>query len=116
ALPYIKSGKVRAIAVSSAKRSSLMPDLPTVAESGGLPDFEVSVWVGILAPAGTPSDIVARLSHELTKIVRLPEMRQQLAALGAEPATANPAQFASYIRSENEKWSKVAKAAKIVPN
>ncbi|HWI79914.1 MAG TPA: tripartite tricarboxylate transporter substrate binding protein [Ramlibacter sp.] len=116
ALPHIKSGKLRAIAVSSAKPTSLMPGVPTVAESGGLPDFEVSVWVGILAPAGTPKDIVERLSTELTKIVRLPEIKEKLASLGAEPATMDPARFAGYIKSETAKWSKVAQAAKIVPN
>ena len=116
ALPHIKSGKLRAIAVSSAKPTSLMPGVPTVAESGALPDFEVSVWVGILAPAGTPKDIVERVSTELTKIVRLPEMKQKLASLGAEPATMDSVQFAAYIKSETAKWSKVAQAAKIVPN
>ncbi|MDB5883519.1 MAG: hypothetical protein JWP43_3397 [Ramlibacter sp.] len=116
ALPQIKSGKLRAIAVSSAKPTSLMPGVPTVAESGGLPDFEVSVWVGILAPAGTPKDIAERLSAELTRIVRLPEVKEKLASLGAEPATMDPAQFAGYIKSETAKWSKVAQAAKIVPN
>jgi tripartite-type tricarboxylate transporter receptor subunit TctC len=116
ALPHIKSGKLRAIAVSSAKPTSLMPGVPTVAESGGLPDFEVSVWVGILAPAGTPKDIVERISAELTKIVRLPEIRERLASLGAEPAPMGPAQFTGYIKSETAKWSKVAQAAKIVPN
>jgi len=115
ALPHIKSGKLRAIAVSSAKRSSLAPDIPTVAESGGLPDFQVSVWVGILAPAHTPKDIVDRLSAELTKIVQLPEVKNKLASLGAEPAPQDSAQFASYIRTETAKWSKVAKAAGIVP-
>ena len=116
ALPHIKSGKLRAIAVSSAKPTALMPGVPTVAESGGLPDFEVSVWVGILAPAGTPKDIVERLSTELTKIVRMPEIKEKLASLGAEPATMDPARFAGYIKSETAKWSKVAQAAKIVPN
>ena len=116
ALPHFKSGKLRAIAVSSAKPTSLMPGVPTVAESGGLPDFEVSVWVGLLAPAGTPKDIVERISAELTKIVRLPEIREKLASLGAEPAPMDSAQFAGYIKSETAKWSKVAQAAKIVPN
>ncbi len=116
ALPHIKSGKLRAIAVSSASRTSLAPGVPTVAESGGLADFEVSVWVGILAPAGTPKEIVDRLSSELTRIVQAPEVRDKLNSLGAEPAPKDSAQFAAYIAAETAKWSKVAKAAKIVPN
>ena len=115
ALPHIRSGKLRAIAVSSARRTSLAPDIPTVAESGGLPDFQVSVWVGILAPAHTPKDVVDRLSAELTKIVQLPEVKNKLASLGAEPAPQDSARFASYIATETAKWSKVAKAAGIVP-
>jgi tripartite-type tricarboxylate transporter receptor subunit TctC len=115
ALPNIKAGKLRAIAVSSAKRSPLAPDVPTVAESGGLPDFEVSVWVGILAPANTPKKIVNRISSELMRIVQTPEVKQKLASLGAEPDARGPAQFASYIKSETAKWSKVAAAAHIVP-
>ena len=113
ALPNIKAGKLRAIAVSSATRTPLMPGVPTVAESGGLPDFEVSVWVGILAPANTPKDIVDRLSTELTHIVQTPEVRDRLAALGTVPDPRDAAHFATYIRSETAKWSKVATAAKI---
>jgi tripartite-type tricarboxylate transporter receptor subunit TctC len=116
ALPHIKTGKLKAIAVSSEKRTTLMPDLPTVAESGGLPEFAVSVWVGILAPAGTPAEIVERLNAELSGIVSQPETREKLASLGAEPATMKSGEFAAYIRSETEKWSKVAKSANINPN
>lgn len=115
ALPLIKSGQLRAIAVSSATRTSLAPDLPTVAESGGLPDFAVSVWVGILAPAHTPRAIVDRVSAELTKIVQEPDVKDKLASLGAEPAPQDSAHFASYIAAETAKWSKVAKSAGIVP-
>jgi tripartite-type tricarboxylate transporter receptor subunit TctC len=114
ALPQIKAGKLRAIAVSSSKRTALAPGIPTVAESGGLPDFAVSVWVGILAPAGTPKDIVDRLSGELTRIVQMPDVKDKLASLGAEPQPEDSAAFASYIRSETAKWSKVAKSAGIV--
>jgi tripartite-type tricarboxylate transporter receptor subunit TctC len=114
ALPQIKAGKLRAIAVSTAKRTSLAPGIPTVAESGGLPDFEVSVWVGILAPSGTPKDIVDRLSAELNRIVQLPDVKAKLASLGAEPQPMDAAQFGTYIRSETAKWSKVARSAGIV--
>jgi tripartite-type tricarboxylate transporter receptor subunit TctC len=116
ALPFIKAGKLRAIAVSSAVRSSLLPDVPTVAESGGLPEFEVSVWVGILAPAGTAKEIVNRLNTEIVKIVRMPNIRERLAGLGAEPVGDTSEHFTAYIRTELAKWSKVAKAAGITPN
>lgn len=116
ALPFIKAGKLRPIAVSSAGRSSLLPDVPTVAESGGLPDFEVSVWVGIFAPAGTPKEIVSRLNTEIVKIVRVPNIRERLAGLGAEPVGDTTEHFSAYIKSELAKWSKVAKAAGITPN
>ena len=117
ALPSVKAGKLRAIAVSSAKRSSLAPDLPTVAESGGLPDFAVSVWVGILAPAGTPADIVGRLHDEIGRIVQTSEMRERLAQLGAEPMTLDtPDEFGRYIQSEMDKWRDVAKSAGIDPS
>jgi tripartite-type tricarboxylate transporter receptor subunit TctC len=116
ALPFIKAGKLRPIAVSSAERSSLLPEVPTVAESGSLPEFEVSVWVGIFAPAGTPKEIVNRLNTEIAKIVRVPNIRERLAGLGAEPVGDTSEHFAAYIRSELAKWSKVAKAAGITPN
>jgi tripartite-type tricarboxylate transporter receptor subunit TctC len=116
ALPFIKAGKLRPIAVSSAVRSSLLPDVPTVAESGGLPEFEVSVWVGILAPAGTPKEIVNRLNTEIVKIVRMPNIGERLAGLGAEPVGDTSEHFAAYIGTELAKWSKVAKAAGITPN
>jgi tripartite-type tricarboxylate transporter receptor subunit TctC len=116
ALPFIKAGKLRPIAVSSAARSSLLPDVPTVAESGGLPEFEVSVWVGIFAPAGAPKEIVSRLNTEIVKIVRLPNIRERLAGLGAEPVGDTSEHFAAYIKTELAKWSRVAKAAGITPN
>jgi tripartite-type tricarboxylate transporter receptor subunit TctC len=116
ALPFIKAGKLRPIAVSSAGRSSLLPEVPTVAESGGLPDFEVSVWVGIFAPAGTSPEIVSKLNAEIARIVRVPAVRERLAGLGAEPVGNSVESFASYIRTELAKWSKIAKAAGITPN
>jgi tripartite-type tricarboxylate transporter receptor subunit TctC len=115
ALPHIKAGKLRAIAVSSPARTPLAPGVPTVAESGGLPDFEVSVWVGILAPANTPKEIVDRLSAELARIVQAPEVKEKLSSLGASPDPRDAAQFGAYIRSETAKWSKVAAAARITP-
>ena len=113
ALPYIKAGKLRAIAVSSAARTPLAPDVATVSESGGLPDFEVSVWVGVLARANTPRDIVERVCAQLTRIVQTPEVRDKLASLGAAPDPRGAARFDAYIKAETAKWSKVATAAKI---
>jgi len=115
ALPYIKSGKLRAVAVSSATRSPLLPEVPTVAESGGLPEFAVSIWVGIVAPPGTPKEIVDRLNAEIRKAVALPDIREHLAALGADPASDTPEQFSAYIAAETAQWLKVARAAKIKP-
>jgi tripartite-type tricarboxylate transporter receptor subunit TctC len=115
ALPYIKSGKLRAIAVSSAKRSALLPEVPTVAESGGLPEFAVSIWVGVVAPPGTPKEIVDRLNAEIRKAVAMPDIREHLEALGADPASDTPEQFSAYIAAETAQWLKVARAAKIKP-
>ena len=116
ALPYIKSGKLRAIAVSSAKQSALLPEVPTVAESGGLPEFAVSIWVGVVAPPGTPKEIVDKLNAEIRKTIAIPDIREHLAALGTDPASDTPEQFSAYIAAETEQWLKVARAAKIKPN
>jgi tripartite-type tricarboxylate transporter receptor subunit TctC len=115
ALPYIKSGKLRAVAVSSSTRSPLLPEVPTVAESGGLPEFAVSIWVGIVAPPGTPKEIVDRLNAEIGKAVAMPDIREHLEALGADPASDTPEQFSAYIAAETAQWLKVARAAKIKP-
>lgn len=116
ALPYIKSGKLRAIAVSSASRTPLLPEVPTVAQSGGLPEFAVSIWVGIVAPPGTPKEIVDKLNVEIQKTVAMPDIREHLATLGADPATDTPEQFSAYIAAETAQWIKVAQAAKLEPN
>jgi len=116
ALPYIKSGKLRAIAVSSAKRSMLLPNVPTVAESADLPEFAVSVWVGIVAPPKTPQPIVDKLNAAIRKAAEAPDTREHLAKLGVESDTDTPAEFANYIASETKQWSKVAHSANIKPN
>ncbi len=115
ALPYIKAGKLRAIAVSSSKRSPLLPEVPTVAESGGLPEFAVSIWVGVVAPPGTPKEIVDKLNAAIRQAVDLPDIREHLEALGADPASGTPEEFSAYIASETAQWLKVARAAKIAP-
>jgi tripartite-type tricarboxylate transporter receptor subunit TctC len=114
ALQQIKSGKLRPIAVSSARRSALLPDVPTVMESG-VPDYDVGVWVGFFAPAGTPKEIVQKLNTEIVKILRMPEFRERLASLGLEAVEDTPEQFSAFIKSEIAKWSKVSKAAGVTP-
>ena len=110
AAPHIKSGAVRGIAVTSAQRSSALPELPTVAESG-VPGYEVSAWFGIFGPAGLPAAVAQRLNAEFVKAVQQPDLRQRLASQGAEPLTSTPEEFASYLRSEIDKWAKVVKAS-----
>ena len=110
AAPHIKAGKLRALALVAPQRSSALPDVPTVAEAG-LPDFEVTTWYGVLAPAGTPRNIINRLNGELVKIMHAPELREKLAATGTEPLTSTPEEFSAYIRKEIAKWGDVIRKA-----
>ncbi len=112
AIPHVKTGKLNALAVSSAKRTSLLPDLPTVAEAG-VPGYASGSWTGVLAPAGTPKDIVAKLNKVLVDGLRTPQMREWFAGGGAEPVGNTPAEFTDFIRSETAKWAKVIKSAQI---
>jgi tripartite-type tricarboxylate transporter receptor subunit TctC len=112
ATPQIKAGKLRALAITSAKRSRVAPELPTVAEAG-FPGFEVIGWFGWLAPAATPRAIVTRLNSELVHALRLPEVRERLLNQSTEPVGNTPQEFAAFMKSEHEKWSKVIKAANI---
>jgi len=114
AAPGIQSGRLRAIAVTSLKRSSILPDVPTFTESG-LPGFEVLIIYGVLAPAGTPADIIARLNAALVKGLNTADTRKRLEADGAELMTSTPEDFARLIRSETERWFKIIKAADIKP-
>jgi tripartite-type tricarboxylate transporter receptor subunit TctC len=115
AAPHIQSGKLRAIAVTSATRLASMPDVPTVAESGlqGLANFEVLSWQGIFAPAGTPTPVVDRLHNEIARILAEPEMQAKLKGFGMEPANMTTAQIAAFQRAEVAKWAQVIKAANI---
>jgi len=110
ALPNVKAGRLRALAVTTLRRSPQVPELPTIAESG-LPGFDVSTWFGVFAPAGTPRPVVAKLNRELTAILGLPEVRDRLATLGAEPAPNTPEEFAAFVRAELAKYGKVVKAS-----
>lgn len=106
--PHVKTGKLRFLAVGSAKRSSLAPDLPTLAESG-FPGFDASFWCVIVAPTGTPKEVIAKLNGELNKVMALPDLRERLASLAMEPLSGTPEQAAAFIRSESVKWAKVVK-------
>src|SRR4051812_13612849 len=111
-LPQVRSGKLRAIAMTAAKRSSAMPDLPTVAESG-VPGYEAASWYGVLAPARTPSPIVGRLNAEIVAIARMPDVRERLAADGADPIGSSPEAFAAHIKRELARWARVIEEAHI---
>jgi tripartite-type tricarboxylate transporter receptor subunit TctC len=106
-LPNAKSGKVRALAVTGTKRSAAMLEVPTVAES--VPGFSAVGWYGVLAPAGTDAAIVSKLSTEINRILKLPEVNERLSSLGAEPAGSTPDEFAAHIRAEIAKWGKVVR-------
>ena len=110
AMPHIKSAKVRALAVTGAKRSPALPEVPTIAEQG-FPGVEATAWYGVLAPAGTPRPIVARLHDEVVKILKLPDVVQKLDGLGFEIVGSTPEAFGGYIKSEIKKWEKVVKAS-----
>ena len=110
----VKAGKLRALAVTGDKRSPAAPDVPTMAEAG-YPGVLFHLWVGLLAPAGTPADIIARLNAETVKIGQSQEVRERLAGEGTEPYTTSPAQMADIMRSETAKWAQVVKAANIKP-
>lgn len=109
---HVKAGRMKALAVSGAQRSPLAPDVPTVAESG-VPGYDVSVWFGVLAPAGTPRDTVLRLNTEISKIIAMPEVTDRFLKLGVEPRTGTPEQFGALIKAEVSRWAGVIKAAGI---
>jgi tripartite-type tricarboxylate transporter receptor subunit TctC len=105
---HVQAGKLRALAVTSAKRASTLPELPTAAESG-LPGYEAVGWFGLLAPAATPREAVAKISADANKVLADAEVKQRLLAQGAEPSGNTPDQFAAYIRNDQAKWSKLIK-------
>jgi tripartite-type tricarboxylate transporter receptor subunit TctC len=111
-LPHVRSGRLRALGVTSLARSTAAPDIPTIAEAG-FPGFEAVTWIGVVAPAGVSKNIVARLNRELVDIMRAPDLREKLMTEGAEPMTDTPEHFAAYIRSEIDKWAGVVKLAGI---
>ncbi|MES2227948.1 MAG: tripartite tricarboxylate transporter substrate binding protein [Pseudomonadota bacterium] len=108
--PHVESGKLKYLAVSTSARSTLAPQVPTMAESG-FPGFNVFVWYGILAPAGTPSEVVDKLGRETLKVMTQPELKEAFARLGMEPMSGGPEPFAAFIRSETVKWAKIVRDA-----
>jgi tripartite-type tricarboxylate transporter receptor subunit TctC len=112
ALPNIREGKLVALGVSTAKRSSALPNVPTIAESG-LPGFDYNLWVGMFAPAGTPADVVDKINADVAKVLQTPDARERLAALGAEAMVMSPAEFRKFMRDEIDDSAKVVKAAGI---
>jgi tripartite-type tricarboxylate transporter receptor subunit TctC len=112
AMPQIKAGRIRALAITSAKRSAMAPDLPTVAESG-FAGFECVGWFGWIAPARVSTEIIVRLNREIVRILNLPEMHERLLGLGADPVANSPRAFAAFIKSERDKWARVIKQAGI---
>lgn len=115
ALPIIRSGKLKALGVTGAKRSAGAPEIPTIAESG-VPGYQIDSWYGVLAPADTPRPVVDRLSREIVALVALPDVRARLIREGADPLTSTPAQFAAHIRDERMKWAKLIRVAGIAIN
>ena len=114
AQPFIPSGRLRMVAVASAKRSPSLPEVPTVAEAG-FPEFDVSSWWGVVAPASTPREVVIRLQTEIHRVIALPEIRAKLAEQGLDIATNTPEQFAAYIKSETAKWAKLIREVGVKP-
>lgn len=113
-MPQVRNGRLRALAVTGEKRSAVAPELPTMGEDG-YPGVIFTLWVGLLAPSGTPSDIIDRLSAETAKGAQIPDVRERLRSEGAESFTTSPAQMAGIIREETARWAQVVKAAKILP-
>jgi tripartite-type tricarboxylate transporter receptor subunit TctC len=110
ALPMLKAGRVRALGVTSAKRMPTLPDVPTISESG-LPGYEVTNWYGVMAPAGVPREILAKLHADLVKVMKAPDVQQRFAAEGGDATPNTPEQFAAFIRDEIAKWAKAVKAS-----
>jgi len=106
ALPFVKAGRLKALAISTARRSPVMPNVPTMQEAG-VDSYDTALWTGILAPSGTPNTILLRLQSEIANIIQLPDVEEALAKQGAEPTASTPEQFSAFIKSELAKWAKV---------
>jgi tripartite-type tricarboxylate transporter receptor subunit TctC len=109
-MPHVKSGALRGLAVTSAKRNPSVPELPTVAESG-VPGFEVTAWFGFLAPAGTPQAVISKVHADVVKAIAMPDVRERMMAQAAEPIGSTPQEYGAFIASEIAKWSKIVKSS-----
>jgi len=107
-MPQVKAGKLKALAVTTGRRSSLVPDLPTMTEAG-LAGFDISTWFGLLAPAGTPREIIMKWNEDVVRILKSPDMKERLATQGAEAAPDTPAEFAAFIARELERYQKIVR-------
>jgi tripartite-type tricarboxylate transporter receptor subunit TctC len=112
ALPYIKSGKVRALAVTGPKRVPVLPDVPTMAEAG-LTGYELTNWFGLVVPAGTPREVISKINADLVKALKMPDVRERLLGMATEPVGSSPEQLDAFMKAETAKWAKVVKDAKI---
>jgi len=112
ALPYVQSGRLRALAVSTRERLSTLPEVPTIDESG-MPGFDGGSWQGVVMPAGAPRDVVTAVSSDLSRILKSPEMRERILGMGGIPVSNTPEEFTAFMKAESEKWAQVAKAAKV---
>jgi tripartite-type tricarboxylate transporter receptor subunit TctC len=109
-MEYVKAGRLRAIAVTSTKRSPLLPDVPTVSEAG-LPGFDVTSWYGVFAPAALPRNLVTKVNGDISAVLEAPDLRERLQRMDAEPSPQSPEDFARFVREEIAKWAKVVKAS-----
>ena len=116
AIPYIKDGKLRALAVTTAKRSATSPDLPTVAEAAKLPQYEVGTWFGLVGPKKMPNAVVDKLSKDVAEVLAMPDVKSKFEALGMDMNPQSAADFDAYMAAESTKWSQVIKRAGIQPN
>jgi len=115
ALPQVRAGKLKTLGVTSAKRTTLAPDLPTIAESG-VPGYEAITWYGVLTPRGTPQPIISLLNGEIVTLLKNNDFRERLANMGVEPVISTPPQFSAFLRDEVAKWTRVIKDAGIAQN
>jgi tripartite-type tricarboxylate transporter receptor subunit TctC len=113
ALPYIKSGKLRALGVASSAPLAALPDVPTIASAAGLPGFEAVSWYALMAPAGTPREVIAKIHADVAKALQMPDVRERLAGMGAEPSGESPAELAARIKAEYDRWGEVVRKANI---
>ena len=111
-LPHIRSGRLRALAITTARRSPALPDVPTL-EEAGLKGFNIGTWFGVLAPAATPREVVSRLSAEIVKVIESPDFRKRMDEIGAGPVGNSPEQMAAQIRDETDKFARLVKEAKV---